>query len=67
MENPCISGLSQGRGVSKGTGGGIVREDREKVMLRKRHVGPVLKAELQGKPGRSHRSSAEQAVPSAPF
>lgn len=42
LENLCISGPDQGRGVSTGIGGAAVREGGEKVVSRKPHVQPAL-------------------------
>lgn len=48
LEKTCLSGLGQGRGVSKGIGGGTVRVPREKVVLRKPQVEAAMNAKLQG-------------------
>lgn len=53
MENPCISGPGQERGVSKAIEEAAVREVGEKVMLQKPHGEPALNLGLQGKPCRA--------------
>lgn len=53
LEKTCLSGLGQGRGVSKGIGGGTVRAPREKVALGKPQVEAAMNARLQGAPCRT--------------